>query len=301
MFTKVKPFLLYGVSPVHAGSGSELGIVDLPIQRERYTGYPKIESSSLKGAIRAVVESGQASEEKTTITFGSKLDSRQDGKSVAGAIGFSDARILLFPVRSLRGVFAFITCPGVIKRFNQELETYLPEVELLPVPEENTMSTDELQVGSRSEIVLEEYTYPTQVDPITEELAKKLDNILFNTDSTEGRLAKRLVVLSNDDFGDFVQHSTEVVARIKIGSEGVVDAEEGALWYEENLPAETVLYSFLFVGEPRKENPEGLNDVKEVLKFITDDEVFPPVFQLGGNHTLGQGMLRRVWFQREAE
>ena len=48
MFSVVKPLLLYGVTSVHAGSGSDLGVVDLPIQREQHTGYPKIEGSSLK-------------------------------------------------------------------------------------------------------------------------------------------------------------------------------------------------------------------------------------------------------------
>lgn len=48
MFTYAKPFLLHAISSVHAGSGSELGIVDLPIQREKHTGFPKIESSTLK-------------------------------------------------------------------------------------------------------------------------------------------------------------------------------------------------------------------------------------------------------------
>lgn len=56
MYTKVKPFLLHAISSVHPGSGSEVGLVDLPIQREKHTGFPKIESSSLKGAIRSTVD-----------------------------------------------------------------------------------------------------------------------------------------------------------------------------------------------------------------------------------------------------
>ena len=33
---------LYVETPLHAGSGRGLGTVDLPIQRERATGYPMI-------------------------------------------------------------------------------------------------------------------------------------------------------------------------------------------------------------------------------------------------------------------
>lgn len=43
MFLKFQPFFIIAETPVHAGSGSELGIVDLPIQRERPTAFPKIE------------------------------------------------------------------------------------------------------------------------------------------------------------------------------------------------------------------------------------------------------------------
>ncbi len=43
---------LYAVSPVHAGSGSSMGVVDLPIQRERHTNWPHIQASGVKGAMR---------------------------------------------------------------------------------------------------------------------------------------------------------------------------------------------------------------------------------------------------------
>ena len=43
-------------TPLHAGSGNDLGVIDLPIQRERHTEYPKIEGSSLKGALREALK-----------------------------------------------------------------------------------------------------------------------------------------------------------------------------------------------------------------------------------------------------
>ena len=92
MFTKVAPMLLYSVSSVHAGSGSEVGVVDLPIQRERHTGFPKIESSSLKGAIRATVELGPSDREKVELAFGSAPAGGSDQSnqsSIAGALTFS--------------------------------------------------------------------------------------------------------------------------------------------------------------------------------------------------------------------
>ena len=62
-----------------------------------------------------------------------------------------------------------------------------------------------------------------------------------------------LVVLSDDDFCDFVTLSTEVIARIKIDPKtGTV--KKGALWYEEYLPADSILYSLALTSPIFQEN-----------------------------------------------
>ena len=53
MFQAKKILFLYVETPLHAGTGRGLGAVDLPIQRDRTTGYPIIQASSVKGALRA--------------------------------------------------------------------------------------------------------------------------------------------------------------------------------------------------------------------------------------------------------
>lgn len=57
MFKEAKPLFLICETPLHAGSGDELGVIDLPIQREKHTNFPKVEASSLKGALRESFES----------------------------------------------------------------------------------------------------------------------------------------------------------------------------------------------------------------------------------------------------
>ncbi|UNC93166.1 type III-B CRISPR module RAMP protein Cmr4 [Candidatus Contubernalis alkaliaceticus] len=298
MFTNAKPFLLYALSSIHAGSGSEIGIVDLPVQREKHTGFPKIESSSLKGSIRsAFAEAVEASgdpdnKKKLENVFGSDPD---NSDTQAGAIALADARIILFPVKSISGVFAWVTCPLVLERFNQELFMYSDNPTTLPVPEENVVSSNVLIVGE-GKIVLEEYTFPVKIDKEANELAERLQAWIF--DGFKVNLKDRLVVLSNDDFSDFVKLSTEINARIKINPEtGTVDKEKGALWYEENVPPETVFYSFLFTGKVRKNKDNNilLNSEDDVLAFMKNSELFPGVFQLGGNSTLGKGLLRHIW------
>lgn len=288
------------MSSVHAGSGSEIGIVDLPVQREKHTGYPKIESSSLKGAIRATVEEGLWALKDPGLSrcivpvFGSyPQDSREEGEAQAGAVALSDARTLLFPVKSLRGVFAWLTCPYALERYNQEATRYTGEDKALPVPRENTISSKKIQVGGNN-IVLEEYTFPVQVDKEAGELAKRIRELIFPGFSSN--LLDRLVVLGDDDFSDFVKLSTEINARIRIEPKaGVV--KEGALWYEENVPPETVFYSFVFAGDARQEDTGNGDYLKagQVMGFLKDGRVLPEIFQLGGSSTLGRGLLRRVW------
>ncbi len=60
MFKAARPLTIVVETPLHAGSGSELGVVDLPIQRERHTNHPKIEASTLKGCLREAFRGQQA-------------------------------------------------------------------------------------------------------------------------------------------------------------------------------------------------------------------------------------------------
>jgi hypothetical protein len=56
-------FTLYTRSPLHVGSGTSVDVVDLPIMRERVTGFPVIPATSLKGVLlqraREVFEDGK--------------------------------------------------------------------------------------------------------------------------------------------------------------------------------------------------------------------------------------------------
>lgn len=294
MYTNVKPFLLHAITSVHAGSGSEIGLVDLPIQREQHTGFPKIESSSLKGAIRSTLESRIQSEVERNhfeLVFGSSPNERSDNETQSSAIAFSDARVLLFPVKSMRGIFAWVTCSEVLKRFNNEIKLNNINIDPLPEPKPNSVSSNRLMV-SKGKLVLEEYAFDVNENEEAKQLGETLTSYVQQNLSID--LQNRLVVLEDDDFHDFVRLSTEVNARIKINHEtGIVD--KGALWYEENVPPETIFYSFLYIGKVRGQGVEGMKTETDVENFLLDENRFPTVFQLGGNSTLGHGILRKIW------
>jgi len=120
VFEKALIVGLYSVTPVHAGSGAELSVIDLPIQRKRHTGFPVIWGQSLKGVLRSYFRRIEPqSPSKTTVIF------RQRAHKHAGAVSVGDARILLYPVRSLKSVFAYVTCPLVLERFIEDFKFML--------------------------------------------------------------------------------------------------------------------------------------------------------------------------------
>lgn len=233
----------------------------------------------------------------------------------AGALGFTDARLLLFPVKSMKGVFAWITCPMVLEKLKTDLElcqkpfnvtTDQGVEEEIPVPRSSALSkkndqgncavTEVAQPHLAFEtdtkcVVLEEYTFNIDVNLKIDALAEKLDDLTGN----KYNISERLVLLSNDDFRDFVQLSTEVITRIKIdNANGTV--QQGALFTEEYLPAETILYSLalvtpLFTKDENKgvfKQPQKAED-ELVMEFFTQG--LPETIQLGGNATIGKGLI----------
>ena len=104
-------------------------------------------------------------------------------------------------------------------------------------------------------------------------------------------LQKNLVILSDEDFRDFTQMSTEVITRTKIdNATGTV--ADGALFTEEYLPNDAVLYTSIFASDEYGKQ-EKTKDAKSVMNYVTERfEKEIPYFQLGANATLGKGMLR---------
>lgn len=299
MFQLARPLFLTCETPLHAGSGDSLGIVDLPIQRERHTSFPKIEASSLKGALRESFEQKKGRTDATLL----KAFGPEDGDLNAGALGFTDARLLLFPVKSMKGVFAWITCPKVLKQFSEDLNLSIKfEVSGISNVSDNHAAplSDSTTLAFGGHFVLEEYTFTkaakADLKIENKSLADWLADNLFAASSFWHHKAKNdILILTDNDFKDFVNLSTEVITRTKINNEtGTV--QTGALFTEEYLPAESVLYSLIlaspeFVNEKdRKSGAKRPDRAEPILNFFTDN--LQPVVQLGGNATLGKGLLR---------
>jgi len=324
MFKKSKLFFIIAETPLHPGSGGEIsGLVDLPIQRERHTNFPKIEASGLKGCIREafrilnpkikidndihpldeITYKDNENKEKNTNYLSLVFGPEDTDEAHAGALTFTDARILLFPVKSLKGVFAWITCPMVLERFKEDLSLGDKIDDSLNVDFSTLIYTipEQTNISFESKVILEEFTFDVREDKATSKIASFLSSKIFPNDNYRfwrGKLARDLVILSNDDFEQFVTSSTEVITRTRIDDvTGTV--KSGALWTEEYLPQDTILYSIAMASPVRveKDKAKGVFNVgnldKEAEKVLQFFELgIPEVIQIGGNQTIGKGIVR---------
>lgn len=90
----------------------------------RYTHWPCVFGSAVKGALRAHAEQRMAST-STAIAglFGPDHGGAQErDTSHAGALLVGDATLLALPVRSLRSSFKWVTCPQALQRHARTAE-----------------------------------------------------------------------------------------------------------------------------------------------------------------------------------
>ncbi|MBZ0275577.1 MAG: type III-B CRISPR module RAMP protein Cmr4 [Anaerolineae bacterium] len=297
MDAKTYILYVYTETPLHAGTGTGLGAVDLPIQREKHTAYPIIQASGMKGALRDTAElSLRGSAEGQSLIksiFGSDSDNREIVH--ASAISPSDARILLFPVRALNGVFVWVTSPTVLERFKQEsgFPGQLPEV---PSVEQNSpalVSSKNLLI--QGQVMLEEFTYPAQENGLAQAWAEYLAVHALHREGNrfwQDRLYTHFVILPDNEFRDFVRYSTDIVTRIHI-DDVKKTVKDGQLFTQELLPADSLMYSIVHVTDTRDEDRRQAIPAEQVVVQL--QQTIGNRLQIGADETVGRGRVRLAW------
>jgi len=282
---------LYAVSPIHAGSGAATSAVDLPIQRERHTEWPQIQASGVKGAFRDHFRKINGKDkELVNLIFGSDEQDgwNRDRDMLPGAISISDAWILAFPVRSNIAPFVWVTCPAVLKRFNTNL-AYTGFEKNAAI--ENIKEDGALSIGSEAladQAVLE--------DAVVNVIAHNQDACITGLFPE----LKRLLLISDEMFHYTITCCTEIQTHIKINAEKGT-ADDGALWYQEYLPADSILYTLVHYSH-RNVAESDAEDIKAKLaelkaatvKQYVEDTIRDFV-QIGGDETLGKGIFQLTW------
>lgn len=310
---------LYVETPLHAGTGRGLAGVDLPVQRERVTGYPLVQASGIKGKLRAATrelickKEPQNGEVIWKTIFGPETSAAADH---AGALSPGDAKLLLFPVRSLAGVFAWTTSRDVLARFFRDAAAarYALQIDdggnatALALPPEVDAETALVSPGSAvvagSMVVLEDFSFRPREDRAVLNIARWLAQNALPAGPEyaywRDKLRTNLVVLPENAFRDFALYGTEVVTRVRLDYDRKT-VERGALWTEESLPCDTLLYVPLHAtrarryeadGQPAKGVPEAWyreGGAAEILKYIANLQLGR--LQLGGDETVGRGVV----------
>ncbi|MBI4337017.1 MAG: type III-B CRISPR module RAMP protein Cmr4 [Chloroflexi bacterium] len=293
------------LDPLHVGTGGyRLGRVDNTIVREPGTNLPKVPGTSIAGVARAYSAmstkgkygcAGKGGDEgknhcgkedcRVCVPYGYS----KRGDSFQGLAQFSDARILFFPVRSMRGP-VWVTCPSVLADFglasdgaaltlcnklgaeDSKVQTAVSNGKPLnlgwlyfvePIPQKPVSWADDARVPDESKLVLE-------------------------------TILERLVLVPDGLFSRVVNDNLEVRTSVAIDP-ATGAADSGALYSYEAIPRATVLWS------------EVVFSKKEFFKVgkaeitLTDDKIKESVwrglelmehFGVGGMSTRGMGRLR---------
>lgn len=270
---------------IHAGSGSADEVIDLPIQREAHSDWPCVFGSSVKGALRALAEQSSLSAEQQQAIFGPDT---ANASAHAGSLLVSDARLALLPVRSLTSHFRWVTCPALLRRLGRDLQRMALLEELPEVPEAAGGQALVAQMPQGvNELYLEEFRFEQQVT----ELGAWLGLLApLCGESYRHELKQQLTVVDDDSFRHLCRSALPVQPHIRLDND-TKTVESGALWYEENLAPDTVLYVCLSAQRSRLESvdlaPAALLDTLAGALFVER-----PWLQLGGNETVGMGWCR---------
>jgi CRISPR-associated protein Cmr4 len=311
---------LHAQTALHPGAGTALGTVDLPVQRERHTHWPTIAGSAVKGILRDGHREQIAGRENLDALprYDEKSDDEADRRSkrqkadavlelnelygpptagadkFGGALSVTDARILAFPVRSLKGVFAWVSCPEALRRLQRDTTELAGVAASWAIP---GVDANQVMVPASDcpcliegkSVVLEEFEF-ARAGAFSADVASWIaDKLLPQSqayEATRTRFARHFLVLSDDDFTHFVRHATEVSARIGLDYD-TKTVKSGALFYQEFLPAETLFYSVVLVSAARTRNGHA-RPAGELLKCFRDH--LPSLLQVGGDETTGKGL-----------
>ncbi len=309
---------LFTRTPLHVGAGSSVGAIDQPIQRERHTQFPVVPGSALKGVFADTCNETRTAKRKDkdgTDREVTEIVRSADGRWLfgeggdgdefaAGALQFSEARLLAFPVRSAKGSFAWLTSPLALARATRDgvpgtktlddatLKNLTDETALFIKSVKDTAGKEiagTLALGDK--VVLEEYTFAHCGEPSNGIGAALKDLIPF--DDVWKQVTQRLVIVSDGMLSFFAKNACEVAQHVAI-DDCTGTAANRKLFNQENVPSETLFYAVVTCFDGRGEFAKGKPGEKKAADAETKfrekiGEDGTGVFQFGGDASTGLG------------
>ena len=291
------------LTPIHSGYGQESGALDQPVVREMITGWPYLNGERIKGVLRDACNNDPDLKDYAKHKDGPFYrlfgPPTSDARDYAGALIFSDAFLLCFPVRSFFGTFAWITCPLALQRWKDDCVA-LGDAASIPLPsrppgdgrifvpngplelEESALVGPE---GLQS-VFLEEFklqpVQAAQDRDFIRTLAQSIAGRAFAADAWAARFTSRFGIVSDDLFTRLVEAFTIRAARIRLDEESKTVAN-GALWYEEDVPQQAIFAAPVRLNTRRYAGNDAWQPIETAIA--------QPI-QIGGNKTVGRGFIR---------
>lgn len=299
MATTTTHYIFHALSPLHFGTGVALGSIDLPISREANTALPNAPGSGIKGVVKDFLRdqycrpgSGQSHDEKRYRHALGVDPGMQESERAQSALSFSDGLLLAFPVRSLCGVFAWVTSPYGIHR----LRRVLAQVPAAPAVNTGCCATAAgANLAANGHVYLHDLKLvanDTASHIVVATLAAALAKLIFpgaeNDAAVQAERANftaRFAVVSDEDWVHLTTVGCEARMRNALQPGGKI-VQDGALWSEEYAPVETIFWGTLMADQ--------INGRKAEDTLADFCQRFGPErsAQFGGKATVGKGVAR---------
>ncbi|MCU0691183.1 MAG: type III-B CRISPR module RAMP protein Cmr4 [Polyangiaceae bacterium] len=278
MFTDSVVLSLYFETPLSAPSGSVVGPIDHPIQRERTTQWPTVHAATLESSMRVTFEE-LAGPDVAGKLFGAAAGDDADARN---QLSVGDARLLLFPVRSSVAPFLWLTCPAVLSRLRRDLARTVG-LEIPPAP---PVKTDDIVTGKAwkhgdEALAVEDIVLKPRNGLEPPGLLELLPCESPAYDGFAREVESALGLVSDEVFSFLVRTATEV--RVS----GGMLADETNVMYDEAVPADAMFYvPIIGVGAKPKGPKEELSALQTFEKHLGSH------LRIGEGEHVGRGWAR---------
>ena len=192
-------------------------------------------------------------------------------------------------MRCLAGIVSYVTAPFILRRYARDLARAG-----VPAPEQpgepgagEAWVTPESVNRVQEKLVLEDLDLAARENDTAREWAKQIAQTAHPDDTeSQSDFISRFALLPCSIMSFLAETATEVRPGIAIDA-GTGTVRTGALWYEENLPAETMLWG-VFALSASNNRKDRRSETELVGAMPSNDTLL----QLGGKAGVGRGLVR---------
>ena len=215
-------------------------------------------------------------------------------------MSFADAQLVAFPVRSLREGFVYATSPLALSRLARlgAMAGLSVPAENLPDPVDTQAVVIDSGLLSQGKLVLESYEFANLDEgcsKVLEETAGWLADFALPGDGPYAyfcnKIKRHLVLLSETQFSYFVHNATVVEPHVRI-DDTTGTADDGGLFFTENVPPESIFATLVMASQERKKKGDEKAGMSagEVMGKL-EQVLHGRLLQIGGDATTGRGQV----------